>query len=315
MALVECVECGGTVSNAAASCPHCGHPEPGGATGTGLPTPDTRTPKAEYREVQTHQATRPIWPIFIWAVGGFIVGVLVNALIETAGIALSGDFSWGLVYKLRWNWIRVLLPYTVSGIGTSIGLARRKKGDGDNYKAITYILGTLALAGVGVVLYGAYSDGLIEDDSISSDLYFEFRVYDTLSSRADPQFGSLEEGIPCIDDYYLGTDLREGFPIEIVDETRGEVVAAGELSEGITQHDGTGPDIGEPGHEIFYYCSFSVQLDAVEIQAGHTYRIEFQSDDFQEPIRLEGDDWISGFAWRYFGDDRESERERLRQAS
>lgn len=30
MALVECPECGGEVSDAAESCPHCGHPDPAG---------------------------------------------------------------------------------------------------------------------------------------------------------------------------------------------------------------------------------------------------------------------------------------------
>lgn len=155
MALVECVECKGVVSDVATACPHCGHPNPAQST---IPqtsnSPDQRNEvTAEPPEEET-LGPRPVWPVVLWAIGFFVLGVVVNAGIEAAGIALSGDFfGWSDTY--RSSWFRVLLPYATAAIGVFIGLARRRRGTSGPFGYISLGLSLVLATGVGVVLVGA----------------------------------------------------------------------------------------------------------------------------------------------------------------
>lgn len=126
MALVECVECSGVVSEVAAACPHCGHPNPAkGTSPSASNPPDQRNEVTAVPTVVEAPKARPFWPVVLWAIGFFVLGVFVNAGIEAAGIAISGDFfGWSDTY--RSSWFRVLMPYATAAIGAFIGLARRR---------------------------------------------------------------------------------------------------------------------------------------------------------------------------------------------
>jgi hypothetical protein len=155
MSLVECLECGGVVSDAASTCPHCGHPSPARSTGSGAPlTPDRRSQASEVGkpEVLTPEA-RAFWSVGLWTVGFFILGVAVNAGIEAAGIAASGDFGWSTTY--RSSWFRVLVPYVTAAIGALIGLARRRGGTRGPFGYVSLGLSLVLAMGIGMVLVGA----------------------------------------------------------------------------------------------------------------------------------------------------------------
>lgn len=148
MALATCIECGGTVSDAATACPHCGHPKPGDLSHA---TPEPETGK------------RRLWPVIIWSVGFFLGGVLVNSLVGTIGIYLADDFAWELDYRNTWLWS--VLPYIGAVIGGLIGLGRENRPSRFPYGKSAAALAGITVLALGVVLLGATdrSDGTSPD--------------------------------------------------------------------------------------------------------------------------------------------------------
>lgn len=88
------------------------------------------------------------------AIAGFIAGVLMNIGIDTAGIALSGDFTWDLT---RVQWFRVLLPYATASITVVFYLALKTGQPTAGYKTIGSILTLGLVVGVAVQLGSAYN--------------------------------------------------------------------------------------------------------------------------------------------------------------
>ncbi len=150
MALVDCVECKGVVSDVAAACPHCGHPNP--AQGIRLQAFDPADQRIEAAAVPPE--VRLFWRVILWATGFFVLGVFVDTGVEAAGIGISGDWiGWSSDY--RSSWFSVLLPYATAALGAFIGLARRR---GDTWGPFAYIslgLSLVLATGIGVVLLGA----------------------------------------------------------------------------------------------------------------------------------------------------------------
>jgi len=95
--------------------------------------------------------------IVLWAVGGFLTGVLANAAIEAGGIALSGDFDWGLTSQP--TWFRVLLPYVFAALGAVIGIARANQVSTNQYRVLALGLSALLAVAIGVVLNEARGQG------------------------------------------------------------------------------------------------------------------------------------------------------------
>jgi len=100
---------------------------------------------------------RPAWPVFLWVVGGFLVGVLLNGGIEAAGIAIT-DWSTDWEYRYRASWFWSLLPYAVALSGLFIGLARRRKNGRNPHKRLAIAVATMVAIGIGVVLLDAYEE-------------------------------------------------------------------------------------------------------------------------------------------------------------
>ena len=167
MALTECIECGGKVSDAASSCPHCGHPNPGRSTDSDVSKLSQESDSDVSNSVESEQvAVRPLWPVFLWTVGGFAFGTIVNALIEAAGIVVSGDF-FGFPNVYRGSWFWRLLPYGFAVLGAFVGLARKKRDTKNPYKTLALALFAVMAVGVGAVLYNASTLNSREIEPIS----------------------------------------------------------------------------------------------------------------------------------------------------
>lgn len=155
MALVECRECGGVVSDAASTCPHCGYPNPSQGT---RPEVSEAHRKSKETPVVSEPEARRFWPVVLWGIGFFVLGVAVNAGIEAGGIALSGDFSrWSDTYRSSWFWR--LLPYGIGTVGVLIGLARRRAGNTGRYRWLSVGLAGALAIGIAAALLSASAQG------------------------------------------------------------------------------------------------------------------------------------------------------------
>lgn len=165
MALVECSECRGVVSEAAAACPHCGHPNPAVVDGT-----QAHPTQLNDDTTRNGQASKPktkaLWPVLLWAVGFFVLGVGVNVAIEAAGIAISADYAWSHTY--RSSWMRVLVPYTTAGVGGLIGLARRNRGTRGVYGYVSAGLTLVLATGIAVVLIHTAQRATTDDPAVAA---------------------------------------------------------------------------------------------------------------------------------------------------
>lgn len=162
MALTECIECGGLVSDAASSCPHCGHPEPTAFVGQ---TSTQEEPDSDSRATVEVQ-NRPTWPVFLWTVGFWLGGTLVNAAVVAAGIVITNQWGFGSAYES--SWFRVLLPYALAAVGLFIGLARRQRGERNPYKALALASAAVVVVGVGILLVSAYAATETVEDAVAS---------------------------------------------------------------------------------------------------------------------------------------------------
>lgn len=200
MSLVECVECSGVVSQEAAACPHCGHPNPA-ARGTGKPE---SSPADQHDEVTEAPRRRPLLPVVLWVLGFFVIGVALNGAVEAAGIAISGNFDWG--YSYRPTWFRVLVPYAVAAIGGFIGLARQKRGTRHPFGYISLGLSLVLAGGIGLVLMGVANEAgpgdnapVVTQTTISQSALTSTQLTTSTTSL-------LDSWVYCLDDSQLTKD-------------------------------------------------------------------------------------------------------------
>lgn len=210
MALIKCVECAGVVSDAAPTCPHCGHPGPGtDARPTGEATKDVDS------SGKSGGKSRPVWSVFLWTIGGFVVGVIANGLIEAAGIAVTDwDFSSG--YRSSWVWS--VFPYAVAVVALFAGLARRHRGKGNLYRNLAWISSVLLLLGVGLILFGAYQVFNGYEGAANDDDPIEAVGTTTSSTVPQPTTSTTSLGdrmIYCLDNYPTDTGCDENPSISI----------------------------------------------------------------------------------------------------
>lgn len=164
MALVECSECRGVVSEAAAACPHCGHPNPAVVDGT--QAHPTQLGDDTTRDRKESKPKKAFWPVLRWAVGFFVLGVGVNVAIEAAGIAISADYAWSQTY--RSSWIRVLVPYTTAGVGGLVGLGRRSRGTREAYVYLSAGLTLFLATGIAVAMIHGAQGAVADDPAVAS---------------------------------------------------------------------------------------------------------------------------------------------------
>lgn len=93
---------------------------------------------------------RPMWPVFLWTVGGFVFGVVINVLIEAAELVISGGdlIGWSGTYRHSWSWR--LLPYGTAVLGALVGFARKSRGTRNPYKPLAFAV--FAVIGVAVAV-------------------------------------------------------------------------------------------------------------------------------------------------------------------
>lgn len=153
MGLTDCPACKRRISEAASSCPGCGHP---------IAPPPNDEAKAE----SIHRKARPGWIIF-WTAGGFVLGILLNAATEVAAIALGGP--WDGYPGPRW--VYSLTPYVVAlGAGVlSWALSRRPRDKTGKYSSLAIIFAVLGLAAYSATSGISSSSGVdpVEDEPVA----------------------------------------------------------------------------------------------------------------------------------------------------
>lgn len=189
MVLTDCVECDGLVSDAAAACPHCGHPAPASSN-------EIQPAQATATTTQAPAASGPIWRVFLWAIGFFVLGVLLNGLVEAAGIWASDDFIRSNVYRGSWVWL--LVPYALASVGLFIGLARRHRGGPNPYRWLATALTIAVVAGIAVVLVAAASSEASAGDAraIAVDTTTTTTTVPTTSTTSP-----LDRRLYCLENY------------------------------------------------------------------------------------------------------------------
>jgi hypothetical protein len=98
--LIDCHDCGGQVSFRAASCPHCGSPEPSGPYV--FSKKEIRRHRIEYRNDIN---------LLVTSLGCAAAGGLYGALVSTGGL---GAFLHGLVYGLLGLLIGVPIAFAIN---------------------------------------------------------------------------------------------------------------------------------------------------------------------------------------------------------
>lgn len=204
MALVDCPECESVVSDSASACPHCGHPNPG---------------KVVERNNGAQSQPGPLWPVFVWAVGFLILGILLDVAVDVAAIAISGD--WNAEYHLEW--FETASFYATPLIGVFIGLARRHRHRQNHHGRFAIGLSLVLVLGVGFILVEATRVGAASQNSTPVAAESETttttraKATTTTTSEYDRQIEEMQRRSECLEAFRSNpsnTDCDGAFRLE-----------------------------------------------------------------------------------------------------